>query len=371
MDFSFTEEQEAVSGLAKRILEDRVTEDLLREIETGTDRFDAGVWQELGKAGLLGIGLPEDVGGGGYGIVEQCLVLEQVGRTLAPAPVWAASVLGAAPVAAFGSAEQRTRFAVPAADGGTILTAALAEPLNAPGATPVAEATREGAGWRLDGEKTCVPAILHASAVLVPARGADGTAVFIVDTDTPGLTVTPQHTTNGDTEGYLALEGVEVGDDRRLPADGADVLDWLVARATLGLCAQQLGTTEEALRRTAAYAGERIQFERPIATFQAVGHRCADAYIDVEGSRLTLWQAAWRLAAGLPAGMEIEVAKLWASEAGHRVAHTAVHIHGGMGVAIEYPIHLYFVAAKQVEFTLGGATEQRLRIGARLAAEAV
>jgi len=114
-----------------------------------------------------------------------------------------------------------------------------------------------------------------------------------------------------------------------------------------------------------------VQFERPIATFQAVGHRCADAYIDVEGIRLTLWQAAWRLATGLPAGMEIEVAKLWAAEGGHRVAHTAVHIHGGMGVAVEYPIHRYFVAAKQVEFTLGGATEQRLRIGARLAAEAV
>ena len=145
----------------------------------------------------------------------------------------------------------------------------------------------------------------------------------------------------------------------------------MVARGTLGVCATQLGVTEEALRRTAEYAGQRVQFERPIATFQAVGHRCADAYIDVEGIRLTLWQAAWRVAAGLPAATEIEVAKLWAAEGGHRVAHTAVHIHGGMGVAIEYPIHRYFVAAKQTEFMLGGATEQRLRIGSRLAAEAV
>jgi acyl-CoA dehydrogenase len=371
MDFSFSEEQQAVSDLAKRILEGKVTEDLLRSIEAGTDRFDRGVWEELGRAGLLGIGLPEDVGGGGYGILEQCLVLEQVGRTLAPAPVWAASVLGAAPVAAFGTAEQKARFAAPAADGGTILTAALVEPLNPAGATPVTAATRDGGGWRLEGEKTCVPAVLHASAVLVPASGPEGTSVFVVDLDTPGLTAAPQRTTNGDTEGYLTLDGVAVGDDRRLPGDGADILEWTVERATLGLCAQQLGITEEALRRTAAYAGERVQFERPIATFQAVGHRCADAYIDVEGTRLTLWQAAWRVAAGLPAAMEVEVAKLWAAEGGHRVAHTAVHIHGGMGVAIEYPIHRYFVAAKQVEFTLGGATEQRLRIGARLAAEAV
>ena len=369
MDFSFTEEQEDVSGLAKRILEDKVTDDLLREIEAGSDRFDQGVWDELGKAGLLGIGLPEEVGGGGYGIVEQCLVLEQVGRTLAPAPVWAASVLGAGPVAAFGTPEQRARWAAPAADGATILTAALSEPLNPAGSTPVTTAVRDGSGWRLEGEKTCVPAVLHASTVLVPATGPEGTAVFIVDVDTPGLSVTPQRSTIGDTEGYLSLDGVTVGDDRRLP--GESVYEWTVARATLGLCAVQLGITEEALRRTAEYAGQREQFERPIATFQAVGHRCADAYIDVEGIRLTLWQAAWRLAAGLSAGMEIEVAKLWAAEGGHRVAHTAVHIHGGMGVAVEYPIHRYFVAAKQVEFTLGGATEQRLRIGARLAAEAV
>jgi len=369
MDFSFSEEQQDVADLAKRILEGTVTDDLSRSIEAGSDRFDQGVWDELGKAGLLGIGLPEEVGGGGYGIIEQCLVLEQVGRTLAPAPVWASSVLGAAPIAEFGTAEQRSRWAGPAADGRIVLTAALAEPLNPAPAPPVTTAARDGSGWRLEGEKTCVAAILHASAVLVPAAAPEGTAVFVVDVDAPGLTITPQRTTNGDTEGYLTLDGVAVGDDRLL--HGEDVVGWTAARATLGLCALQLGITEEALRRTAAYAGERVQFERPIATFQAVGHRCADAYIDVEGIRLTLWQAAWRLATGLPAGMEIEVAKLWAAEGGHRVAHTAVHIHGGMGVAVEYPIHRYFVAAKQVEFTLGGATEQRLRIGARLAAEAV
>jgi len=371
MDFSFSEEQRAVSDLARRILDDKVTEDLLREIEAGPERFDQAVWAELGRAGLIGIGLPEDAGGGGLGIIEQCLVLEQVGRTLAPVPVLASAVLGAAPIAEFGTAEQRRRWVAPAADGATILTAALTEPLNPAGARPVTTAAKEGSGWRLDGIKTCVPAATRATAVVVPGSGPDGTVVLVVDLDSPGVTVTPQRTTNGDTEGYVELDGVVVGDDRRLPGDGADIVDWMVARGTLGVCATQLGVTEEALRRTAEYAGQRVQFERPIATFQAVGHRCADAYIDVEGIRLTLWQAAWRVAAGLPAATEIEVAKLWAAEGGHRVAHTAVHIHGGMGVAIEYPIHRYFVAAKQAEFTLGGATEQRLRIGARLAAEAV
>src|SRR3984893_17941379 len=342
MDFSFTEEQQAVSDLAKRILEDKVTDDLLRTIESdAAGRFDRGVWDALGTAGLLGIGLPESAGGGGFGIVEECLVLEQVGRTLAPVPVLASSVLGAGPIARFGSPAQRDRWARPAADGSTVVTAALVEPLNPPGGIPVTTASADAA-------------VGVASTMLVPARGPDGTSVFVVDVDTPGVTVTPQRTTNGDTEGFVELDGVVVAADRRLEGDGADIVDWILARATLGLCAMQLGITEEALRRTAAYAGERVQFERPISTFQAVGHRCADAYIDVEGIRLTLWQAAWRLSTGLPANMEIEVAKLWAAEGGHRVAHTAVHIHGGMGVAVEYPIHRYFVAAKQAEFTLGG-----------------
>ncbi|HEY2430045.1 MAG TPA: acyl-CoA dehydrogenase, partial [Acidimicrobiales bacterium] len=284
--------------------------------------------------------------------------------------VLASIVTGAMPIAAFGTPAQIERWARPAADGGTILTAALVEPLNPDYARPLTTATADGDGWRLQGVKTCVPAATVASAALVPAATAEGVAVFVVDLAAEGVTVTPQHTTNRDTEGLLTLEDVHVDGDGLLGSgDGVDVVDWIVQRATLGLCAMQLGVTEEALRRTADYAKVRVQFERPIATFQAVGHRCADAYIDVEGIRLTLWQAAWLLAAGLPAGMEVEVAKLWAAEGGHRVAHAAVHIHGGMGVATEYPIHRFFLAAKQIELTLGGATEQRLRIGARLAAQ--
>jgi len=372
VDFSYSDEQLEIQALAQRILGDKVTEDLLRKVEEGGDRFDPAIWAELGKAGLLGISLAEDVGGGGRGVVEECLVLEQVGRTVAPVPVLTAMV-SAGVIDRHGTAEQRRRWVEPAADGRTILTTALVEPLNPEPTRPVTTATPEGGGWRLDGVKTCVPAATLASAVLVPASTPDGVGVFIVDTDAPGLKITAQHTSNRDTEGYLELEGVVVGADRLLgsPETGAEIIGAAIERATLGLCALQLGITEEALARTADYAKSRVQFERAIATFQAVGQRCADAYIDVEGIRLTALQAAWRLATGLPARTEIEVAKLWAAEGGHRVAHTAVHIHGGMGVATEYPIHRFFIAAKQIEFTLGGATEQRLRIGASLAAEPV
>ncbi|MBV9933118.1 MAG: acyl-CoA dehydrogenase family protein, partial [Actinobacteria bacterium] len=130
MDFGFTEEQEAVRDLAKRILEDKVVEELLREVEAGVDRFDRAVFKALADAGLLGIGLPEAAGGGGYGIIEQCLVLEQVGRTVAPVPVLATTVLGAAPIAEFGTAEQIADHVGPAINGEKILTAALTERLN-------------------------------------------------------------------------------------------------------------------------------------------------------------------------------------------------------------------------------------------------
>jgi alkylation response protein AidB-like acyl-CoA dehydrogenase len=373
MDFSYSEEQLEIQALAQRILGDKVTEELLRKVEEGGDRFDPGIWAELGKAGLLGISLGEDVGGGGRGVVEECLVLEEVGRTVAPVPVLASMVMGAGIIDRYGTADQRHRWVEPAADGSTILTAALVEPLNPQPTRPTTTATRQGDDWRLDGVKTCVPAATLASAVLVPASTPDGVGVFIVETDAVGLRITPQHTSNRDTEGYLELDGVVVGDDRLLGSTetGAEIIEAAIERATLGLCATQLGITEEALARTATYAKARVQFERAIATFQAVGQRCADAYIDVEGIRLTTLQAEWRLANGLPARTEIEVAKLWAAEGGHRVVHTAVHIHGGMGVATEYPIHRFFIAAKQIEFTLGSATEQRLRIGASLAAEPV
>jgi len=169
------------------------------------------------------------------------------------------------------------------------------------------------------------------------------------------------------------LDGVRVGASDVLagPESGADVLRWMIERATVGLCAVQLGVTEKALRMTAEYTTTRIQFDRPIAHFQAVAQRAADAYIDVEGIRLTLWQAAYLLDAGRPAATEVEVAKFWASDGGHRVAHAAAPLHGGVGVDVDYPLHRYFLWAKKIELSLGASTQQLLRIGRSLAAQPV
>jgi len=373
MDFSFSDEQQEIAGLARRILEKEVTVDRLREAEGAPDRFDRDLWQTLADAGLLAIALPEDVGGGGYGVIEQCLVLEELGRRLAPVPVWASIVLGAAPIARFGTPAQKEQWAAPAATGAKILTAALAEPQNQNPLAPATTAVRDGDGFRITGTKTAVPAGPPAELVLVPADVEGSPVVFLVEAGTPGVTVSRQRTTNRESAARVELADVRVPASAVLGSveDGRSIVEWIAERATIGLVALQLGITEQALADTAEYTKTRVQFGRPIATFQAVGHRCADCYIDTEGVRLTLQQAAWRLAEGLPAAIDVEVAKFWAAEAGHRVAHAAVHLHGGMGVATEHTIHRYFIWAKQVEFMLGGATEQLLRIGAQLAAEPV
>ena len=221
--------------------------------------------------------------------------------------------------------------------------------------------------------KTVVPAAARADLMLVPAAGPDGVLVFLVEPSDDGVTVQPQALTDDADAGRLVLDGVALDHDRVLGAGpgGAEVTDWLLARGTVGVCAMQAGLLERALELTAEYARSREQFGRPIGSFQAVAQRLADAYIDVEAVRLTMWQAAWLLAAGRPGdpevGAAVASAKFWAADAGHRVAHTAVHVHGGMGIDTSYPLHRYFAAAKRAEFTLGGATAQLLRLGDILA----
>src|SRR5438046_3773229 len=239
-------------------------------------------------------------------------------------------------------------------------------------ATP---ARADGDGWRVDGVKTCVPAGLVADRVLVPASaGDDGTiVVLIVDPTANGVTRERQDTTSGIPEARLELDGVHVAGSDVLgdPDSGAAIVDWIVERATAAMCSIATGVCEQALRRTAEYTKTREQFDRPIATFQAVGQRAADAYIDTQAIRLTAWQAARRISAGRPAAHEVAIAKFWAAEGGQRVVHAAVHLHGGIGVDKDYPLHRYFLLAKQIELTLGGTTPQLLKIGAMLAAEPV
>jgi alkylation response protein AidB-like acyl-CoA dehydrogenase len=364
MDFAFTEEQQQLRELARRILTDRVTHESLTDLEAfGAERFDPALWAELARANLLGVALPETIGGLGYGLIELCVLLEEIGRTLAPVPAYASLVLGALPLLEYGTTAQQEEWLPAVATGERILTAALAGPVDAD-----TTARRIDGGWRIDGVRTGVPAATLADLLLVPAATDAGTAIFLLRPGTPGLSIQPQRTTARQTTGLLRLDGIEAGDEALLGGTVTPAAaGWLRDRAVLGVCALQLGVTDRALRATADYATTREQFRRPIGSFQAVGHRLADAYIDVEAIRLALWQAAWQASAGLDAEAAIATAKFWAAEGGHRVAHAAVHVHGGMGIAEEHFLHRYFLHAKQLEFTLGGATEQALRLGLGMA----
>jgi 3-oxocholest-4-en-26-oyl-CoA dehydrogenase beta subunit len=352
VDFSLSEAQTELAGLARKIL-------------AGSDE----PWRDLAGAGVLAAGLPEALGGSGLGFLEQCSVLAEIGRAVSPVPYLASAVLGAGAIAVFGSAEQQDQWAVPAGDGSAVLTVALAEEDGDDPASPATRADQAGGHWLLSGAKTSVPALPTADVVLVPASGADGVRVFLVKPSDPGVIVEPQALMDGAPAGRLVLDGVEVGDDRGLGGlgQGADVARWLAARATVGLCAVQSGVLGRALELTAEYARTREQFGRPIGSFQAVAQRLADGYIDVEAAWLTMWQAAYLLAAGPADGDEVtaavSTAKFWAADAGHRVAHTAVHVHGGTGIDLSHPIHKYFTAAKHAEFTLGGATQQLVALG--------
>ena len=368
MDFTLNEEQAAVADLTGQIVRDKTTPERLAAL--GDDWLDRQTWSALAEAGLLGVALPTDVGGSGLGFLGAHLVLEQIGASAAPLPYWETIVLGALPVAIFGSPEQRDRYLPGVLDGSTLLTAALAE--DAPGdvGAPRTTARRGPDGWELVGVKSSVPIGQIADALLIPAGTDDGaTGVWLVDRDAPGLQVNPQAVITGAPYAEVILDQVQVPDSALLGQLGPDVLRWLGLHGAAGLASLLAGVCGAALRLSADYTSRREQFGRPVATFQAVAQRVADAYIDAEAVQLTSVQAAWRLTEGLPADSEVAIAKWWATEAAHRVLHAAHHVHGGVGVDREYPLHRYFAVAKQHEFLLGGGTTHLLRLGALLAAE--
>ena len=297
MDFSLSDEQRELQDLAKQIL--------------GGER---ATWKELAAAGLLGVGIPEQYGGLGYGIFEVGLVLEEQGRAAVDLPLLP-TLITSLVLPEDAQAEWLPRVAA----GDAVLTAAVEELI---------------------------------------AYAAEADAILIGDQLVTDADVTPVETTSGIPHGVLS--GSTRTGARQIRTEQL----W-----TAGLCALQSGVSAEALRMTAEYTKGRKQFDKPIASFQAVGQRAADAYIDALAIRMTAQQAAWRLGEGLPAEEELAIAKFWAAEAGQRVAHAAQHLHGGIGVDMDYPLHRYFIWSKQIELSLGSATEQLVKIGQGLAVQ--
>lgn len=368
MDFTFDEVQDDVRGLAARILGDHVTTERLKEIEAGRDGVDRKVWAELADAGLLGVPLPEDVGGGGLGVMELGVLLEEVGRRVAPVPVLATIGMAAMPIAEHGTDEQRKRWLVGVVEGASFLSAALQEPANADPLHPSTTARRDGSAWRLEGRKVAVPFGPLAERILVTAATGEGIGVFALDPSADGVAVEETRATHREPQANLVLDGavVEEGDVLGDPSDGETARS-VYRHAVAGICATSVGLLSEALKITASYVSEREQFGKPIATFQGATLKAADAYIDTEAVRVATWSAIWRLAEGLPADESLEIAKFWAAEGGHRATHICQHLHGGIGVDVDYPIHRYTLWAKELELALGGPTSHLLRVGAAMA----
>ncbi|MFJ8861437.1 acyl-CoA dehydrogenase family protein [Streptomyces sp. NPDC102451] len=370
MDFSLGEELEAVRDLAREIFSDRATPERLREVETSPGRVDERLWADLATAGLLTAVLPERDGGAGLGTAGLCVLLEEQGRHVAPLPLWPA-LTGALAVAAHGTGAQRAAVLPALMDGTGRLTVALEEFATADPLAPRTTAVADGAGWRLSGLKAVVPAPAGARHVLVTAATGTGTGLFLVAPDARGVSWEYAETTSLDMSAHLTLDGTPA---EAVGTPGGGAAAHLVRNASVALAAVQAGVADGALRHAAGHLREREQFGRPLATFQAVQHQLADCYIDIEAMRVTLWHAVDALAEPFDEGSAdraVLVAKWWATEGGLNTVHRVQHVHGGIGVDTDYPVHRHFLWGKQISTTLGGAGADLERLGTLLAGAAV
>lgn len=372
MDFSLTEDQAAVRDLAERVLAPLAPTEPEADYPSVADMcFDATAHRRLAEANLLGISLSDPAGGSALGLTASALVVEQAGAAAARVPV-AALMAAALTIDRYGSDVHHELLAGVAA-GDRLLTTALAEPNTLDHHSSGTRAEPDGDAWLVSGDKTAVEAADRADRILLAARTPqDGIVLLLVDPTAAGVETRRQRTTSGDLQFHLELIDVRVEADDVIagPEAGHEALAWCLARANLLTSALALGLAQRQLDLTAAYVSQREQFGVPIGTFQGVAIRVANMLVDVEAMRATLWQALWRVDAGLPAEEEITIAKFWASEGGERVASSAVHLHGGIGVDTDYPLHHYFLRSKTTELSLGSASWQIDRLGQQIAARA-
>lgn len=356
MDFQLTEEQQALVDLTEQILADKVDHATLRELEASGGRIHREAWKALADAGVLGALLPESAGGAGVGMAGVSAVLEVVGKHAAPVPIYPSIAIAGQALATLGTEAQQALLPDMAA-GDVIVTAALAEVGGVSATDHV-----------LSGSTGFVPSGLDAQHALVATQAG----TYLVDLSTEGVEVSEMQTTTGYSEAKLSFDSVQLSEDDLLGGQAANGEHHasMQRRADVAICALTTGICEGALDLLGTYANERQQFNRVIASFQAVSQRAGDSYIDTEAVRLTARSAAFHLDQHeqdpATAG-KIAIARWWAAEAGHRVVHAATHIHGGVGVDRDYPLHRHFLMSRQLELTLGNAEQQLEKLGDVLA----
>ncbi|RLC94157.1 MAG: acyl-CoA dehydrogenase [Chloroflexi bacterium] len=374
MDLDLSEDQKMLRTAARDFLEKECTKQHVRDMEQDENGYSPELWSKMVQLGWMGLPFPESYGGGGWGFLDLVLLLEEMGRVCLPGPFLPTVVLSGLPILAAGSEEQKQEL-LPQVCQGKIFTLALTEPEGSYEAASIqTTATTDGGDYVISGTKLFVPDAHVADWLLCVARtsegGSDskGLSVFLVDARTEGMACTVLPTIASDKQCEVVFDRVRV--PARNVIGGVDqgwpVVQKALQWAAVAKCAEMVGAGEYVLEISAAYARERVQFDRPIGSFQAIQHHCANMRIDVDAMRYLTYEAAWLLTEGLPADREVSMAKAWVSEAIGRVTRLGHQIHGGVGYIMDHDMQLYFRRGEAAKALFGNAVFHRELIACQL-----
>ncbi|MBJ7336427.1 acyl-CoA dehydrogenase family protein [Mycolicibacterium sp.] len=359
-----TEEQESLRDVMKSFLARYSSESDVRAVMDGPDGYDAKAWQMAAdQIGVQALAIPEEMGGAGYGFDELAIVMEEAGRTLFPAPLMSTTVLATSALLTVGGPEAHAYLAR-IATGELIATVAVSEALlHWDSADVKTTADPVDGGWRLTGDKPYVLDGAQAGLIIVAARTDAGVSLFAAESGADGLTIDPldsmDQTRRLARVSFSSTPGVLLGGD----GSGWDTVASVYDRALAALACEQVGGAQAALDMTVAYVNMRQQFGRPIGSFQAIKHRCADLLVEVESARSAAAYASTAVAAGADdASVAAAIAKVYCSQAFYHVAAECIQMHGGIGFTWEHPAHLYFKRAKSSEALFGWPAHHRERI---------
>ncbi|MCJ7510168.1 MAG: acyl-CoA/acyl-ACP dehydrogenase [Dehalococcoidia bacterium] len=377
MDLGLSEEQELLKGFVRDFLEKECPETRVREMEEDERGYKPEFWRMMAAQGWQGMIIPQQYGGTGMTFTDLIVLLEEFGRALVPGPFISTVVLGAIPILQAGTEEQKQAFLPKIAAGELIMTLALTEPSARWDADGVAMPARaEGDSFVLSGTKLFVPDAHVSDCMLVAARTKesanpeDGITLFLVDSKSAGIQFTALKTIAADKQCEVAFNEVRVPKANVLGEvdKGWPIIRGVKSKAAVAACAYMVGLAQMDFDITLEYAKQRIQFGRPIGSFQAIQHKFADMIIDVDGSRFITYKAAWALQENEPdAEMLVSMAKAWCNEAARRVVAHGQQIHGGIGFTKDYKIELYFRRQKWMELMWGDADYHRELVADKLA----
>jgi alkylation response protein AidB-like acyl-CoA dehydrogenase len=375
MELSFSEEQEIIRRNARNFLKKECPGILVRELEEDEEGFSPELWRKMAELGWMGLILPADYDGSGGSFLDLVVLLEEMGSACAPSWFFSTVVLGGQVVLAFGTPEQKNRLLPAVASGESRGTLALIEPWSGYDVTKIEMTSNGGAnGFSIDGVKLFVPDAHIADWMVCVTRGKGenggdpGLELFLIDKKSPGISMTPLKTISGDKLFEVKLDGVKVSAENLLGGGEQDAgdLERVLQQASLAKCAEMVGGADRVLEMTVDYAKQRVQFNRPIGSFQSIQHHCANMLIDLDCSRYLTYYAAWMISEGIPCEKEIAMAKAFTSDAYINITTLGQQIHGGTGLIKEHDMQIYFRRAKASALSLGNATFQRKMVARQM-----